>query len=167
MLHSNHPLCEVVDRDQRNLLFVLLPLLLLSCSLVTHGQQKFQPGNNLKADVKVRLVIANFNAAPRDTLFILKIPASISAVLVNNEGGNFLFSNSPIELPVIISSKIGTVSPVTTVEYSISSSGKVQLNALDAAGKKTEILWNRRHVNINHCSKFRPIILNAVLLPAE
>jgi hypothetical protein len=165
MLLSNNPRTHwKQDFGKKNIAGFLLLLFLLSGSLITNAQQKIQPGHTFKAGDKIRLVIANFSSAPRDTLFLLTIPPSVLPVMVNYSGV-FSPSNSCIELPVTINSRT-TVSfnPVTTVEYSVSASGKIELKAFDSSGGEVTIFAGGNHRDISHCKKLRAVILNSVIV---
>ena len=150
--------------EKQNIAGFLLLLFLLSCSLITNAQEKVQTGHTFKTGDKIRFVIANFSSAPRDTLFLLTIPPSVLPVMVNSSG-IYSTSNSCIELPVTINSR-STISfnPVTTVEYSVSVSGKIELKAFDSSGREVKILADGYHRDVSHCNKLRAVILNSVII---
>jgi hypothetical protein len=86
------------------------------------------------------------------------IPPVFSPVFVSNENENTL------AIPVIVNSSITHFSPVTTVEYSVSTQGKVELKAFDSSGKQVYITGDERSRNVSRCQKFRPVILNAIFI---
>jgi len=120
----------------------------------------------ISAGSKLRVVITNLDTAPTDTVFMTTNPF-VLPILANSTHAVYLNSQSYLELPVVRSTgNLSTTfikddnennnpysfelkqnypnpfNPVTTIEYTIAQSNKVEIKVYDILGKEVKTLVN-------------------------
>ena len=115
-----------------------------------------------KAGNKIRIVLTNLDTTPTDTSFLASNPFVLPSL---KKGTNYLFlnNNSYVDIPVLTLPAIEPIiaetdaipfvyslkqnypnpfNPVTTIEFTLASAGKVELKVYDILGREVKTLVN-------------------------